>query len=160
MMKTIRSCISTRWQRTAQLAVLLACIGSGAAAVANGNQDVEPVDLFPAQSWDSLTQSDMPDTAAADEMELPELTDALIATDMPLPFSAVAEWKEGKQRIVVLDGMGKTFVLCRSCKVPGAVHPGEVIEQQYKLKALNDDDAIFIGPAGKELTLTLTGLGL
>jgi hypothetical protein len=122
------------------------------------------VNLFPAQTFDSLTPAppgqpqagaEVPppplETAAAPEMEPPP------PQDVPMPFVSVAQWKDSKRQAFAVEGLGQIFVFCGKCHVPGAVHPGEAIAGGYRLEKLDETHATLLTPDGQERALTLVG---
>src|SRR5579863_317892 len=99
------------------------------------------VDLFPSQTYASLSLA--PPAPAVDEVPPPPLDVPEHPPEpqppplAPLPFNAVATWKDGSRETYAVDGLGQTFLLCADCRVPGAVHPGEAMANGYRLKALD-----------------------
>lgn len=142
----------------AVLAVAVAA--SGSLAHENGNPP-GIVDVFPAQSWASLGAEDAaavtpPAEAAPPVAEPPALADPIDAAPVPVvPFDIAGEWREQGQRIVVLDGGGKTFLLCgRRCDVRDAVLPGGEIADGYRLKALRDTGPVVVTRGGADVELS------
>ncbi|WP_244138303.1 hypothetical protein [Burkholderia stabilis] len=118
------------------------------------------VDVFPAQNWASLGAEDAaagapPAETAPPEAEPPELADPIdVAPVQPMPFEIAGEWREQGQRIVVLDGGGRTFLLCgRRCGVRDAVLPGGEIIDGYRLKTLRDTGPVVMTRDGTDVEL-------
>ncbi|WP_414449000.1 hypothetical protein AB4851_06940 [Burkholderia sp. 22PA0099] len=115
-----------------------------------------PVDLFPAQRWASLGAEE---AGAAPPVEAPpDLADPIDVASAPqqqvMPFSVAGEWRAPGQRIVVLEGGGKTFLLCgHGCGVPDAVLPGGEIADGYLLKALDDTGPVVMIRDGVKVEL-------
>ncbi|MDN7748648.1 hypothetical protein [Burkholderia gladioli] len=118
----------------------------------------EAVDLFPEQHWATLGQpaetvSPTADARAAASADVASATAADSPPEsMDAPFELAGEWRENGRRILVLDGMGQSFVLCATrCEVPGAILPGETITGAYRFGAVHrgkvvihaDDDTVF-----------------
>jgi hypothetical protein len=142
--------------------------GSPAAASPASSASTTPaapdVDLFPSQTYESLSLTP-PATAAAEvpppPLDVPEHPPEPAPPPLaPLPFDAVATWKDGPRETYVLDGLGQMFFLCASCHVPGAVHPGEAIANGYRLKSLNEagNVATIAAPDGHEQSMPLVGM--
>ncbi|WP_414440262.1 hypothetical protein [Burkholderia sp. 22PA0106] len=115
-----------------------------------------PVDLFPAQNWAALGVEDA--GAAPPDGEPPDLAAPIDVASAPrqqvMPFSVAGEWREPGQRIVVLEGGGRTFLLCgRGCGVRDAVLPGGEIADGYRLEALDDTGPIVMIRDGVEVEL-------
>ncbi|WP_157649693.1 hypothetical protein [Burkholderia ubonensis] len=118
------------------------------------------VNLFPAQTFDSLSNapsSEVPpaplDEAAAEPEPPPPPP-----PEPPLPFSAVALWKDGARDTFAVEGLGRTFLFCLDCKAPGAVHPGQSIANGYRLEKIGGGEATLVGPSGKEQSMPLIGM--
>ncbi|WP_252996834.1 hypothetical protein [Burkholderia sola] len=152
------------------LAVATACLSGGSAAHESGSAAHESgspapiVDVFPAQSWASLgaepARDDPPPVAAPEPAPEPEPPSLDTPIDAPpaaaVPFEIAGEWRESGQRIVVLEGIGKTFLLCGSrCDVRDAVRPGDEIAEGYRLKKLGEQGTVIVtrGSADVELSL-------
>lgn len=118
----------------------------------------EAVDLFPEQHWARLGRAAeaLPPTADAREAASADVASAAAADSPPesmdAPFELAGEWRENGRRILVLDGMGQSFVLCATrCEVPGAILLGEAITGAYRFGAVHrgkvvihaDDDTVF-----------------
>ncbi|WP_321790387.1 hypothetical protein [Burkholderia pyrrocinia] len=145
---------------TAAWAVALAASGSLAGEIV-GQPRV--VDVFPAQNWASLGAEDASAGASAEavapEAEPPALADPIDATPVPtappMPFEIAGEWREQGQRIVVLDGGGRTFLLCgRRCGVRDAVLPGTEIADGYRLKTLRETGPVVVTRDGADVDLS------
>ncbi|MBP0714209.1 hypothetical protein ABXK61_12895 [Burkholderia sola] len=145
------------------LAVATACLSGGSAAHESGSP-APIVDVFPAQSWASLgaepARDDAPPVAAPEPAPEPEPPSLDTPIDAPpaaaVPFEIAGEWRESGQRIVVLEGIGKTFLLCGSrCDVRDAVRPGDEIAEGYRLKKLGEQGTVIVtrGSADVELSL-------
>ncbi|MGU3781972.1 hypothetical protein [Burkholderia metallica] len=140
-------------------AAALALAAAGSAAQ-EGAAAVPVVDVFPAQSWVSLGAEpavDEPPPAPAPEPEAPPLDAPIDAPPAaPMPFEVAGEWRENGQRIVVLEGMGRTFLLCGArCGVRDAVLPGGEIAAGYRLKKLGEQGAAIVARDGTEVELSL-----
>ncbi|AYQ92100.1 hypothetical protein EDD84_33185 [Burkholderia gladioli] len=133
----------------------LALSASGILAAESGE---EAVDLFPEQHWATLGQpaETVSPTAETREAASADVASAAAADSPPesmdAPFELAGEWRESGRRILVLDGMGQSFVLCATrCEVPGAILPGEAITGAYRFGAVHrgkvvihaDDDTVF-----------------
>jgi hypothetical protein len=122
--------------------------------------DVADADLFPSQTYESLALA----APAAAEVPPPPMQAVASAPEMapppeePLPFATVAIWKDGTRETYAVEGLGKTFLFCAQCRVPGAVHPGETIADGYRLKALDDAQATLVAPDGQERPMPLIGM--
>ncbi|WP_244137275.1 hypothetical protein [Burkholderia pyrrocinia] len=141
-------------------AVAVAAGGSLAGEIA-GQPRV--VDVFPAQNWASLGAEDASAGALAEagasEAKAPALADPIDAAPAPsappAPFEIAGEWREQGQRIVVLDGGGRTFLLCgRRCGVRDAVLPGAEIADGYRLKALRETGPVVMTRDGADVELS------
>ncbi|NIE82340.1 MULTISPECIES: hypothetical protein [unclassified Burkholderia] len=133
----------------------LALSASGILAAESGE---EAVDLFPEQHWATLGRAaeTVSPTAETREAASADVASAAAAASPPesmdAPFELAGEWRENGRRILVLDGMGQSFVLCATrCEVPGAILPGETITGAYRFGAVHrgkvvihaDDDTVF-----------------
>lgn len=145
------------------LALAAACISGGSAAQGSGGP-APIVDVFPAQSWASLgaepARDDPPPVAApepAPEPEPPSLDTPIDAAPAAaVPFEIAGEWRESGQRIVVLEGVGKTFLLCGSrCDVRDAVRPGDEIAEGYRLKKLGEQGTVIETRGSTDVELSL-----
>ena len=97
-------------------ALLAACGVAGIARAGN-------VDIFPSQSWDSLSRATGSPgrtgqdadadaaSAAAQRSRSAQAADAVAAL-----FARVGEWREAGQRIVVLRSEDRLYLLCRRCR--------------------------------------------
>ncbi|MCA8275638.1 hypothetical protein LGN17_24465 [Burkholderia sp. AU30280] len=124
------------------------------------------VDVFPAQNWASLGAEDASASALAEarvsEAEAPALADPIDTAPAPsepsepsAPFEIAGEWREQGQRIVVLDGGGRTFLLCgRRCGVRDAVLPGAEIADGYRLKTLRETGPVVMTRDGADVELS------
>lgn len=123
------------------------------------------VDLFRAQSPASLVAEP---TAASIEppsmpTELPEPPSATLPSDIPqskpaLPFDVSGEWNEPDRHVIVLEGMGRMFLLCRRCgDVRGAVRPGQELAGGYRVKSFDDAAVVLTGPDGRQHRLPMGG---
>jgi hypothetical protein len=137
--------------------------GNVAAPVAAAPEPGADIDLFPSQSFDSLSpmaaaqaQIDVPpppmEMNAAPEMDPPP------PQEVPLPFASVAAWRDSKREAFAVEGLGQVFVFCGRCRVPGAVHPGETIADGYRLEKLDEVHATLLTPDGQERSLPLVGM--
>ncbi|QSR71965.1 hypothetical protein [Aeromonas jandaei] len=114
---------------------------------------VNIIDIFPEQSWASLqpevtntvTQIPAPPVAPLELLQLPP----------PLPFTVVSDWLEDSQHIVVLAGMGETYLLCNSCELPNAIKVGGKLAQEYELKSLDNRQLTLFSQQGGEQSLAL-----
>ncbi|MGV2293562.1 hypothetical protein AAHK20_32970 [Trinickia sp. YCB016] len=128
---------------------------------------VADTNLFPPQTFDSLSPAAPPpaqaqievppaplDVAAAPEMEAPP------PQEMPLPFVPIAEWRDNKRQAFAVEGLGQIFVFCGKCRVTGAVHPGQTIAAGYQLEKLDETHALatLLTPEGKERAFPLVGM--
>ncbi|PCE26462.1 hypothetical protein [Burkholderia ubonensis] len=136
----------------AALALAAACVAGGSVAQEGAGQ-APIVDVFPAQSWASLGAEPAPDNpappVAEPEPEPPSLDTPIDAPPVAaVPFDIVGEWRQSdprNQRIVVLEGMGRTFLLCGSrCGVRDAVLPGDEIAEGYRLKKLGEQGTVIV----------------
>ncbi|KVM70791.1 hypothetical protein WJ59_09640 [Burkholderia gladioli] len=133
----------------------LALSASGILAAESGE---EAVDLFPEQHWATLGRAAETVSPPAETREAASADVASAAAEdsppesMNVPFELAGEWRENGRRILVLDGMGQSFVLCATrCEVPGAILPGETITGAYRFGAVHrgkvvihaDDDTVF-----------------
>lgn len=117
------------------------------------------VDLFPVQSWASLREEAKPVAPAADAA--PALAAPLPPPPLeaaPPPFSAVGEWRQDGQRVVVLEGRARSYLLCVGCKTPNALQPGARLTEQYTFKALEAERALLLDAEGREHSIPLTPL--
>ncbi|MBR8383913.1 hypothetical protein KDX26_16100 [Burkholderia cenocepacia] len=135
------------------------------AAAADAAAERARVDLFRAQSPASLVAE--PVTASVESpsmpMEPPESPSATLRSDIPqskpvLPFDVSGEWSEPDQHVIVLEGMGRMFLLCRRCgDVRGAVRPGQVLAGGYRVKSFDDVAVVLTGPDGRQHRLPIGG---
>lgn len=117
------------------------------------SKQVNVVDIFPEQSWASLrpeaantlTQIPAPPVVPVETLQLPP----------PLPFTVVGDWLEDSQHIVVLAGMGETYLLCNSCKLSNAIKVGGKLAQIYELKSLDNRQLTLVSEQGGEQSLAL-----
>ncbi|MFP3501932.1 hypothetical protein [Burkholderia sp. SIMBA_062] len=132
-------------------ALALACIAGG--SVAHERAAPAPiVDVFPAQSWTSLGVDPAPPAASPEPepepaTEPPSLDDPIDGPPVapPPPFEIAGEWRENGRRIVVLEGVGRKFLLCEArCGVRDAVLPGGEIAEGYRLKKLGEEGAVTV----------------
>ena len=79
----------------------------------------EIVDLFPGQPWESLQLQ----AASTQGQALPN---PALATPLPVPmpeaaepFTALGEWRQQGQRVLVLQGQSDSYLLC-AASCPGA----------------------------------------
>ncbi len=142
------------------LALAAACVAGGSVAQVGAGQ-APIVDVFPAQSWASLGAEparDEPPPVAAPEPVPPALDDPIDAAPPPAaapPFEIAGEWRENHQRIVVLEGAGRTFLLCESrCGVRDAVLPGGEIAEGYRLKKLGEQGTVIVARDSTEVELS------
>ncbi|WP_232453659.1 hypothetical protein [Burkholderia ubonensis] len=151
----------------AALALAAACI-AGASAAQDGAAPPAAdapriVDVFPAQSWASLGAEDAraaepaPVAAPEPEPEPPALDAPIDARPIePLPFDIAGEWRENGKRIVVLEGGGRTFLLCESrCGVRDAVLPGGELADGYRLKTLGAQGPVIVSRGGTDHELVV-----
>ncbi|KVD24486.1 hypothetical protein [Burkholderia ubonensis] len=116
------------------------------------------VDVFPVQSWASLGAEDAgaaepaPVAAPEPEPEPPALDAPIDARPVePMPFDIAGEWRENGKRIVVLEGGGRTFLLCESrCGVRDAVLPGGEVADGYRLKTLGAQGPVIVSRGGTD----------
>ncbi|MBN3004692.1 hypothetical protein JW897_13180 [Chromobacterium alkanivorans] len=114
------------------------------------------VDLFPVQSLASLREEarpELPPPDAASALAAPLPLAPLEAA--PAPFSAVGEWRQDGQRVVVLEGLGRSFLLCVGCRMPRALQPGAKLAGQYTFKALEAERALLLDADGREHSIAL-----
>ncbi|EMN1932185.1 hypothetical protein RVV18_006692 [Burkholderia ambifaria] len=143
----------------AALALAAACVAGGSVA-REGAGHAPIVDVFPAQNWASLgaePASDSPPPPVAEpEPEPPSLDEPIDAQPVAEPLFAIAgEWRENDQRIVVLEGAGRTFLLCASrCGVRDAVLPGGEIAEGYRLKKLGEQGAVTVTRDSTDIELS------
>ncbi|KAF1029353.1 MAG: hypothetical protein GAK40_00528 [Burkholderia plantarii] len=156
------------------VALWLALACSPLAGHAEGDRPGEAiVDLFPVQDWDTLggaassgAQARPPDAGGgAGELDAtPSLADATEATEaaaalaLPAraPFEVTGEWRERGHRIVVLDGMGRTFVLCATrCGVSGAIGPGGEIASGFRFATLRGERMVIAADDGTVFELAV-----
>ncbi len=138
----------------AALALAATCFAGGSAAQEGAAPPAADapriVDVFPAQSWASLGAEDAvaaePAPVAAPEPEPPALDAPIDARPVePMPFDIAGEWRENGKRIVVLEGGGRTFLLCESrCGVRDAVLPGGEVADGYRLKTLGAQGPVIV----------------
>ncbi|VWD61725.1 hypothetical protein BLA50215_07448 [Burkholderia lata] len=142
----------------AALALAAACVAGGSVAQEGAGQ-APIVDVFPAQNWAMLgaePASDSPPPVAEPEPEPPSLDDPIDAPPVAAPpFAIAGEWRENDQRIVVLEGAGRTFLLCESrCGVRDAVLPGGEIAEGYRLKKLGEQGAVTVTRDSTDIELS------
>lgn len=118
----------------------------------------EIVDLFPGQLWESLqlqaasTQGQaLPNPALAAPLPVP------MPEAAPEPFTALGEWRQQGQRVLVLQGQSDSYLLCAACKLPKALRPGAKLEH-YLFKALERDRVVLLDAEGREHAITLSRL--
>lgn len=138
-------------------ALLAACGVAGIARAGN-------VDIFPSQSWDSLSRAtreaqdgqgqDADADAASTAAQRSWSAQAADAVAAPL-FARVGEWREAGQRIVVLRSEDRLYLLCRRCAAPSALRPGGAPRDGYRLKSLEPDRAVLLAPDGQEVSVDL-----
>ncbi|WP_175689621.1 hypothetical protein [Burkholderia anthina] len=146
------------------IAAALALAGAafaGGSAAQDGAGLAPVVDVFPAQSWVSLGAEPAVDAAPppppAPEPEAPPLDAPIDARPAALvPFDVAGEWRQNGRRIVVLEGMGRTFLLCDArCDVRDAVLPGGEIAEGYRLKKLGEQGAVIVARDSTDIELSL-----
>ncbi|WP_232459607.1 hypothetical protein [Burkholderia ubonensis] len=144
----------------AALALAAACFAGGSAAQEGAAPPAADapriVDVFPAQTWASLGAEDAgaaepapvaaPEPEPEPEPEPPALDAPIDARPVePMPFDIAGEWRENGKRIVVLEGGGRTFLLCESrCGVRDAVLPGGEVADGYRLKTLGAQGPVIV----------------
>ncbi|OQS37978.1 hypothetical protein [Chromobacterium haemolyticum] len=124
-------------------------------ALAQGPQ-AGGVNLFPIQNWASLREETKPVVPLADAA--PELAAPLPEAPSeaaPAPFSAVGEWRQDGQRVVVLEGLGRSFLLCAGCRMPKALQPGAKLAEQYTFKAVEAERVLLLDTEGREHSIPL-----
>ncbi|WP_207001681.1 hypothetical protein [Trinickia mobilis] len=131
----------------------------GAAALSSADEG-ESIDLFPTQSFASLSAAAQKNEAADIKLITPDEEEegkegVKAETIRPMPFSVTAEWKEGRQRVVVLEGMGQIFLICQACSVKDAIRPGKEISGGYQLARLEAAAAVLLTPEKSEVSLPL-----
>ncbi|NWD09662.1 hypothetical protein [Pseudomonas gingeri] len=90
------------------------------------------VDLFPAQSWLPPPPPVEPTKPAAPQAP-------------PMPFTVSAQWRyQGQSKIVVLQGQGVRYTLCKSCSVEGHIRPGATFDKGYRLDKLTDTSVVLM----------------
>ena len=137
-------------------ALLAACGVAGIARAGN-------VDIFPSQSWDSLSRAtrEAQDgqgqdadadaaSAAAQRSWSAQAADAVAA-----PLFARGRVARSGQRIVVLRSEDRLYLLCRRCAAPSALRPGGAPRDGYRLKSLEPDRAVLLAPDGREVSVDL-----
>ncbi|WP_175911705.1 hypothetical protein [Burkholderia metallica] len=145
--------------------VLAACLALGTVAASSEPVDMQSdsrtvVDVFPSQQWASLGK---PAEAAEPRGSVgqpdSESFDGGAGTDSPPvapPFALTGEWREGTQRVLVLDDGFVLRLLCEHrCDIRGAVAPGEEISDGYRLMRLTEHGAVIADAAGADFTLPL-----
>ncbi|HDR9756170.1 TPA: hypothetical protein ACK3Q6_005680 [Burkholderia cepacia] len=143
-----------------RVAAALAVAASGGSLAHEPVGQPRIVDVFPAQSWVSLGAEDAPpgtpDSVEPPAAEPPALSDPIdAAAAPPMPFEIAGEWRTQGQRIVVLEGDGKTFLLCgRRCGVRDAVLPGGEIADGYRLKTLGETGPVVMTRNGSDIELS------
>ncbi|WP_321936923.1 hypothetical protein [Burkholderia cepacia] len=143
-----------------RVAAALAVAASGGSLAHESVGQPSIVDVFPAQSWVSLGAEDAPlatpDPVEPPAAEPPALSDPIdAAAAPPMPFEIAGEWRTQGQRIVVLEGDGKTFLLCgRRCGVRDAVLPGGEIADGYRLKTLGETGPVVMTRNGSDIELS------
>lgn len=144
------------------VALALAAAGVAGGSAAQDGASLAPiVDVFPAQSWVSLgaePAGDAPPPPAAEpEPEAPALDAPIDARPaVAMPFDVAGEWRQNGRRIVVLEGMGRTFLLCEArCGVRDAVLPGGEIAEGYRLKKLGEQGAVIVARDSTDVELSL-----
>ena len=101
-------------------ALACAMLASGAKAFSKPERK-EIVDVFPMQSWASLSEAGKPlaepesssASTAGEPVQMPQ-GPALPPAPPPRPFELVGEWREKVVRVYVLEGAGGTFIVCDS----------------------------------------------
>ncbi|MDR6577992.1 MULTISPECIES: hypothetical protein [Pseudomonas] len=132
LLLTLVGCAWLFWEdtadspETASTPAIARAVDAPSAPVSPGPPDeVEGVDLFPAQTW---TPPPPPTPVDTSPPQPP-----------PLPFSVSAQWRyENQPKIVVLRGNGRQYTLCHRCAVPGHIEPGKMLDAQYRLDKLTD----------------------
>ncbi|NTX42715.1 hypothetical protein HT749_04775 [Burkholderia cepacia] len=143
-----------------RVAAALAVAASGGSLAHEPVGQPRIVDVFPAQSWVSLGAEDAPpgtpDSVEPPAAEPPALSDPIDTAAAPsMPFEIAGEWRTQGQRIVVLEGDGKTFLLCgRRCGVRDAVLPGGEIADGYRLKTLGETGPVVMTRNGSDIELS------
>ncbi|MGY2202693.1 hypothetical protein [Pseudomonas gingeri] len=88
------------------------------------------VDLFPSQSWLPPAPPAAPAKPVAPQAP-------------PMPFTVSAQWRyQGQSKIVVLQGQGVRYTLCKSCSVEGHIRPGANLGKDYRLDKLTDTSVV------------------
>ncbi|WP_371140962.1 hypothetical protein [Burkholderia cepacia] len=135
------------------------------AAAADAAAERARVDLFRAQSPASLVAEPAAAPLKPPSMPMapPEPPSATLPSDIPqskpaLPFDVSGEWNEPDRHVIVLEGMGRMFLLCRRCgDVRGAVRPGQELAGGYRVKSFDDAAVVLTGPDGRQHRLPMGG---
>ncbi len=128
------------------------------------NDADSPVNIFPSQTAATMILEAMPPELRstlpdASSEPSPEVSSANVREpESGPPFEVSGEWVEPDRHIVVLHGMGRVFLLCRRCgSLPDVVRPGQPIAGGFRLKSLQGNDVVLIGPDRREHHLTVAG---
>ncbi|AXK61786.1 hypothetical protein [Burkholderia sp. IDO3] len=138
----------------AMVAALLTMRVAGAAEM---SAERPRVDLFQAQSPASLVAEHKPSSTEPPSLPLepPEPASATLPADIPqtkpaMPFDVSGEWREPDRHVIVLEGMGRMFLLCGRCGgLRDAVRPGQALAGGYRVKSIDDADVVLAGPDGR-----------
>ncbi len=149
--------------RTFGLLALAWLPGSAWASHASHARDI--IDVFPVQSWASISQ--LPPALKPDPIES---VDDAVATpraipspeSAPHPFELLGEWRDNHASVFVVGGRGSddTFIVCgKGCKINGAIRPGQEIAGGYRVKNLSPAGVQIIAQDGVAYELPVSGLG-
>ena len=136
-------------------ALLAACGVAGIARAGN-------VDIFPSQSWDSLSRAtrEAGRTRTGRGCGRGVRRAAVLVRPGGGRRRRAAVCPRGRvarsgQRIVVLRSEDRLYLLCRRCAAPSALRPGGAARDGYRLKSLEPDRAVLLAPDGQEVSVDL-----
>lgn len=148
--------------RTLTLLALVWFADSAAASPASLGREI--IDVFPVQSWTSISQiapAPRPDPAASVEDVAPKQTEPL-PPDPPLnPFELLGELRDSNTSIFVVGAFGsdETYIVCgKGCKVSGAILPGQELAGGYRVKKISPAGLQIVAQDGVAYELPVSGL--
>ncbi|GEM_PF-1869761 len=92
-------------------------------------------DLFPYQGPSAT--SGMPVTSRATVVK-----PAATTSPPPLPFQVAGAWWQGKQRFLLLTDHQRNWLICQRCRVAGAIHRGEKLNENWQLREIAPDHLV------------------
>lgn len=125
---------------------------AAASELSKKNTDDNFVDLFPSAIKPVLA---VKQTIVA----MPKISQSPEVTTPILPFALMGAWWADHQRVLLLKGNNKSWVLCGSCRVEGRIWIGMQLTDNWQLKNVSADRLTFVWlPQMREQNLDLGDL--